>query len=84
MTISGPLIEELIKEMYENFYIIKMISINSWYYHELRPEPIVCGVVWTPRIQLAHKFHNEKTVEEFKAQFISPRKVEILRITRDD
>ncbi len=90
--ISEPFIEELMREMYENFFIIKMINPahwycpdlhRSWYYHELKPEPVICGVVWTPHLQLAHRFHNERTVEEFKAKFITPRKVEILRIKRD-
>lgn len=84
MTISGPLIEELIKQLAKDTYIIsRMINQQPWYYHNLREEPSINGVIWTPYIQWAHTFNNEKDVEEFKSQFISPRKVEILRIRQE-
>ncbi len=82
--ISAPLIEELLREMRESLgFVISMRRGHPWYFHKLEEEPIVTGVIWTPYITRAKFFPNERSVEEFKAQFISPRKVEILRITRE-
>lgn len=37
---------------------------------------------WTPTQRLAFPFQTEQEVEEFKADFVSPRKVSILRVIK--
>lgn len=82
--ISGPLIDQLIKEMQVNLgFVIALQRLRSWYFHNLEEDSVVTGVIWTPHITRARLFPDEKSVEEFKSQFISPRKVQILRITRE-
>lgn len=45
---------------------------------------IVQQIIWTPRMGAAHLFLTEETVEEFKADFISPRKASIIRLPARD
>lgn len=83
--ISQPFIDELMKQAQElKAYVIMMHQGHSWYFHNLREHPVVTGVIWTPRIQDARLFIEEEEVEEFKMKFISPRKVQILKIERDE
>ena len=81
--ISQAMIEELMKDIKaKERFIIRLKRSDSWYYHNLQLENIVTGVIWTPFLPLAYHFPDEKSVEEFKMNFISPRNVEILRIER--
>ncbi len=73
-------VDELRKLQSMEKYIITMVNHRSWYYKDIDELPEVTGIVWTPYIRLAHLFYNEQDVEEFKMNFISPRKVNILRI----
>lgn len=84
--ISGPLLKELLKEAQElRAYVIMMNrhADGSWYYHKLRENPSITGVIWTPYLKKAHLFIDEESVEEFKMKFIAPRTVQILRIDRE-
>ena len=82
--ISGQMIDELLKQMNKaQSFVIMMSRLQSWYFQSLKDNPAITGVVWTPHISLAHFFPDEKSVEEFKMNFISPRKVNILRLNRD-
>lgn len=61
-------------------YVIALINSRSWYYQSLVEELSINGIVWTQHLKLAHHFFDERSVEEFKMNFLSPRKVDILRL----
>lgn len=74
-------------EAYNKAYIIRLLreDPNNWYYYAIRHGDLmkIEGVVWTPYMSKAFPFQDEESVEEFKAHYISPRKVEILRINKE-
>lgn len=64
-------------------YMIEMRKNDSkWFFLDLehKKEPIV-QILWTPNKKNARIFLTEQTVEEFKADYLSPRKVSIIRMT---
>ena len=64
-------------------YIIKFTRLpHHWYFYELESELKPHRVIWGPHITPAFKFPSEQTVEEFRAEFISPRRTEILRMEK--
>lgn len=83
---NTPYLDDLIANMQTNnkyAYIIRLMSKDYWYLFDvdtmIDPHP----VMWTPHIRQAFWFSDERGVEEFKADFLSARKVEILRIERN-
>lgn len=63
-------------------YMIEMRKKQKkWFFLTLTPktEQLV-QVCWTPTMRNAYVFLEEETVEEFKAEFISPRKASIIRM----
>ena len=81
--LSGRYVDDLlalIKEAYKYVYVIRMQKAYSWYFFDVREETTPHGIVWTPYMSQARAFATEESVEEFKAHYITPRKVEILRI----
>lgn len=84
--LSGIYIDELLslmQEAYKNVYIIRLVQRDIWYFHDINDDTQPQGIVWTPHMAHARAFSTEESVEEFKMAFISPRKVEILRIERE-
>lgn len=39
-------------------------------------------LIWTPTRRLAFSFDSEQEVEEFKAEYVSPRKASIIRVIK--
>lgn len=52
----------------------------SWFFFDLISKGYN-QVIWTRNIKHAHFFLSEEAVEEFKAEFISPRKTSIIRLS---
>ena len=81
--LSGKYVDDLlslIKEAYRHVYVIRLTNVQSWYFFDVKEEITPHGIVWTPYMSQARAFPSEESVEEFKAHYITPRKVEILRI----
>lgn len=82
--LSGMYIDELISliQQSDKAYIIRMLRTDSWYFFDMNTEYDPHPVVWTPHRSRAFWFPDEESVEEFKKDFITPRRVEILRIDK--
>lgn len=64
-------------------YVIKNRSIfGDWYFFDIENYEPPYRVIWVPRVTPAFKFVSEQAVEEFRDEFLSPRKTEIVRIKR--
>ncbi len=64
-----------------HIYVIEMKKNHTnWFFFNLAEE-LNKQVTWTPKIRQAHFFLSEEAVEEFKAEFISPRKTSIVRMS---
>lgn len=69
-------------------YLIRSTYVNGeWFFFDIeninddsRPD----RVLWVPRALPAYKFSSEQAVEEFRAEFISPRRVEIIRMEKQN
>jgi hypothetical protein len=67
---------------HSHVYMIEMRkNQGKWFFLNLETKTeYLTQVLWTPSIRNAHIFLEEETVEEFKADYISPRKVSIIRM----
>ena len=85
--LKHPLYDVLsvVGEAYRHVFVIRntILHKHSWYFHNLRMEELINGVIWTPHLSQAYVFPSEELVEEFKMKYITPRKVEILRIEKE-
>ena len=76
--------EAIIKQMraaMQFVYVIRNTNFQDvWYLCNMRQEPSYHGLIWTPYMMQAKAFPTEESVEEFKSLYVSPRKVEILKI----
>lgn len=78
--------EMLFQSDYPNHvYVIEMKrNLVNWFLFGISNTSHLQKVYWTPMIRQAHIFLTEENVEEFKCQYISPRKVSIVRISSYD
>lgn len=68
-------------------YIISRGKNNQKYFYYDFDEydgttPNLIQLIWTPHPLRAFLFHTEQDVEEFKSDFISPRKASIIRVAK--
>ena len=62
-------------------YVIRNCNFKEmWYLFNMEKIADYHGLVWTPHMMRAKAFPTEESVEEFKSLYVSPRKVEILKI----
>lgn len=62
-------------------YIIRNTSFDDvWYFFNMKEETSYNGLLWTPHMMRAKAFPTEQSVEEFKSRYVSPRKVDIVRV----
>lgn len=64
-------------------YIIRLLTEDFWYFYDMQTTTHPHPIMWTQHIQRAFWFPDEESVEEFRQDFIDPRRVEILRIGRN-
>lgn len=68
-------------ENHEHVYTIEMKkNQKNWFLLAVTPADVIQQVYWTSALRSAHLFMSEQTVEEFKADYITPRKVSIIRL----
>jgi hypothetical protein len=68
---------------FNHIYVIEMKkNQTNWFFFNISPTANTKNhkVCWTPNIKHAHVFTTEQAVEEFKSDFIAPRRVSIIRI----
>lgn len=71
-----------LQEDTETRYVIKSKAVQgNWYFFDIEIDAKTHHVEWIPYISGAVKFNSEQSVEEFASQFLSPRPVEIIRLT---
>lgn len=69
------------EQVIENVYLIEIRKPPAKYFFKaIDLAPNLSKVLWTPRLNSAHIFTSEQAVEEFKYEFITPRKVAIIRM----
>jgi hypothetical protein len=75
-------LEQLLQGQKNNsVYMIEMRKDNNkWFLFGVSPKDVIERIYWTPNVKSAHIFTTEQSVEEFKSDYISPRKVSIIRI----
>jgi len=71
---------------HEFVYLIEMRKNSSkWFFVDfVEHNNNATQIIWTPRQKDASMFLTEQKVEEFKAEYISPRKVSIIRLDKPD
>lgn len=63
------------------FYLIKSKEVEGeWFFFDIENETPPRRIMWVETTRTAFKFPSEVAVEEFKAQFITPRRSEIIRL----
>ena len=83
---GGQYLDHLINTLNEAqkyFYVIRYKKIKDpfWYFLDIE-ETTPVQVIWVPRIRAAFTFSTEQRVEEFKADWLRNRPVEILRMEK--
>ena len=65
------------------YYIQFIMNSKKFFFYELIGfgESDILQIKWTPVIATAYPFKTEEQVEEFKSDYISPRKVSIIRLS---
>lgn len=81
---GGSFLDHLITAMQEKnkfLYMIRSRNENGeWYFFDMENDKPPYRIAWVPYISPAFKFPSEESVEEFRADYIAPRKVEIVRM----
>lgn len=65
------------KKNFKKFFFYELVGLTEI------SDKWVLQVKWTPYIKHAFLFDTEQNVEEFKADYLSPRKVSIIRLPAD-
>ena len=83
---GGQYLEDLMQMLQERgkyiYLISRQVQTVQWYFFDLENEEPPYRVAWVPYISPAYKFPSEQAVEEFKMEYILPRKVDIIRLER--
>lgn len=78
--------KKLVAESQERKYEYHIVMKDKYFYHDYDVCMIdgkdVYQLIWTKTQQLAFPFETEQEVEEFKADFVSPRIASIVRVHR--
>ena len=83
--LGGQYLEHLIASVQNeknHFYMIQLVGKRDWFFFDLENDDRPYRVLWVPYQSPAFKFSSEQAVEEFRAEFISPRRTQILRVER--
>lgn len=83
---NTPYLDDLIadKQLRAQYaFIIRLMTRDYWYMFDVDTNIVPHPVLWTQHMKQAFWFNDERSVEEFKADFLNGRKVEILRIERN-
>lgn len=83
----GMYLEHLISALQEEekyMYLIKSTHRQGpWFFFDVANAERPYKIMWVKYMLPAFKFPSEKLVEEFRTEFLAPRKVEIIRLERN-
>lgn len=82
-------LKQLVANAHEKRYeyiISRTKNLQKYFYYDFdyigRKDETLYQLMWTPTQRMAFPFETEEEVEEFKAEYISPRKASIIRVIK--
>lgn len=75
---------ELLASMHKDYYVIRRTkNLTKYYYYDFdQVGEQSFKLIWTPSQRSAFLFDSEQMVEEFKANYVSPRQAAIVRLPK--
>lgn len=81
----GTYIEQLISVLQEEKYVYLIKSTHKqgpWFFFDIENDKRPYRVIWVRYVLPAFKFPTEELVEEFRSEFLTPRRCEIIRLEK--